>query len=141
MQVTVVSALAILITVGVYGLVAGIVKLDDLGLYLLRKSVSGSFNPLQRALGRAILVFAPWLMKALSVIGTLAMFLVGGGILTHSFSIFHHLSQQLEMWVSNALGTFISIIAPIIFDGIVGLFSGFVVLLMVHAVSKLRASN
>lgn len=75
-QVMVVCALAIAITVGVYGLVAAIVKLDDLGLYLLRKSVSGSFNTLQRAIGRGLLVFAPFLMKLLTIVGTIAMLLV-----------------------------------------------------------------
>jgi predicted DNA repair protein MutK len=80
-QVTVVSLLALAITVSVYGLVAGIVKLDDVGLYLLRKSVSGSFNSMQRAIGRGLLITAPLLMKTLSVVGTAAIFLVGGRIL------------------------------------------------------------
>ena len=75
-QVMVISALAIAITVGVYGLVAAIVKLDDLGLYLLRKSVSGGFNALQRSIGRGLLIFAPFLMKLLTIVGTIAMFLV-----------------------------------------------------------------
>jgi predicted DNA repair protein MutK len=74
-QVAVVSGLALAITFGVYGLVAAIVKLDDLGLYLLRKSVSGRFNAIQRALGRGLLIFAPALMKTLTVVGTIAMFL------------------------------------------------------------------
>ncbi|MFT4724602.1 MAG: putative DNA repair protein MutK [Colwellia sp.] len=74
-QVSVVSGLALAITFGVYGLVAAIVKLDDLGLYLLIKSVSGRFNAIQRALGRGLLIFAPALMKTLTVVGTIAMFL------------------------------------------------------------------
>ena len=77
-QVSVLVGISLLMTVGVYGLVAGIVKLDDLGLYLSRQA-----NAAKQSVGRAILVSAPWLMKALSVAGTAAMFLVGGGILTH----------------------------------------------------------
>ena len=69
-QLAVLSLLAIAITVGVYGIVAGIVKLDDAGLYLLRKSVSGSFNRIQRSAGRSLLIIAPLLMKTLSIVGT-----------------------------------------------------------------------
>ena len=87
-QIAVVSALAIAITIGVYGLVAGIVKLDDAGLYMLRKSVSGSFNSIQRFIGRSLLIIAPLLMKSLAIIGTAAMFLVGGGIVVH-LSLIH----------------------------------------------------
>lgn len=76
-QLAVLAGIAVLMTAGVYGLVAGIVKLDDLGLWLSRR------GPLQRSLGAAILRAAPWLMKGLSVAGTAAMFLVGGGILVH----------------------------------------------------------
>ncbi|RYF64484.1 MAG: DUF808 domain-containing protein, partial [Comamonadaceae bacterium] len=73
-QLGVLVAISVAMTIGVYGLVAGIVKLDDAGLYLSRRASSGA-----RALGRGILAFAPWLMKGLSVVGTAAMFLVGGG--------------------------------------------------------------
>jgi predicted DNA repair protein MutK len=74
------------ITVGVYGLVACIVKLDDLGLYLLKNSVSGHFKTLQSTMGRGLLIFAPFLMKLLTVVVTIAIFFVGGGIIVHSFS-------------------------------------------------------
>jgi predicted DNA repair protein MutK len=83
-QVTVVAGIAAIMTVGVYGLVAGIVKLDDGGLYLSR-----SDSAPVRAFGRGILTAAPWLMKFLSVAGTAAMFLVGGGILTHGIPMLH----------------------------------------------------
>ena len=83
-QGLVLVAIAIAMTVGVYGLVAGIVKLDDLGLWLTRKGRAAA------AVGRAILASAPWLMKALSFAGTAAMFLVGGGILVHSLPALHH---------------------------------------------------
>ena len=82
-QVAVVAGIAILMTVGVYGLVAGIVKLDDGGLHLAGRTGEGAWPSFQRAAGRAILAAAPGLMKALSVVGTAAMFLVGGGILAH----------------------------------------------------------
>jgi hypothetical protein len=88
-QFAVLSAIAIVMTVGVYGLVAGIVKLDDLGLYLSRKS-----NPLAQRFGEILLQAAPWLMKALSVLGTAAMFLVGGGIITHGIAPAHHFIEQ-----------------------------------------------
>ena len=89
-QVGVLAGIAAVMTVGVYGLVAGIVKLDDAGLHL-----SGKSNAASAALGRGILRAAPWLMKALAIAGTAAMFLVGGGILTHGF---HAVSE----WIKDA---------------------------------------
>ncbi|PRY68762.1 DUF808 domain-containing protein [Halomonas ventosae] len=86
-QVAVLVGIGLLMTVGVYGLVAGIVKIDDLGLYLSRR------NGLLGTLGRGLLAAAPYLMRSLSVVGTLAMFLVGGGILTHGIPVVHHLVQ------------------------------------------------
>ncbi len=83
-QVAVVSLMAVAMTVGVYGLVAGIVKLDDVGMHLLETRGDGIVNRLRRWWGARLLDFAPWLMKALSVVGTAAMFMVGGGILVHS---------------------------------------------------------
>lgn len=88
-QVLVLVAIALAMTVGVYGLVAGIVKLDDLGLWLSRKGRAAA------AVGRGILRLAPWLMKALSFAGTAAMFLVGGGILVHSLPPLHHAIEHL----------------------------------------------
>jgi len=82
-RLLVLSGVAILMTVGVYGLVAGIVKLDDAGLYFAEREGAGCRAGLQRRLGGGLLAFAPWLMKALGVIGTIAMFMVGGGILLH----------------------------------------------------------
>ncbi len=137
-QVMVISALAIAITVGVYGLVAAIVKLDDLGLYLLRKSVSGGFNALQRSIGRGLLIFAPFLMKLLTIVGTIAMFLVGGGIIVHSFSWlsqqFHHIEQQ----VSQYLGAISDMTLPILLDGLTGMIVGGIVLAVVNLVTRLK---
>jgi predicted DNA repair protein MutK len=87
-QLLVLAGVAVLMTVGVYGLVAGIVKLDDLGLWLSLRAAG-----VWRALGRSILRAAPWLMKSLSVAGTAAMFLVGGGILVHGF---HPVSEAID---------------------------------------------
>jgi uncharacterized protein len=96
-QVAVLVGIAILMTVGVYGLVAGIVKLDDLGLYMSKRGGA------QAAFGRGILRAAPWLMKALSIAGTAAMFLVGGGIVVHGVPALHHAVQALGKAAGNAL--------------------------------------
>lgn len=127
-QVTVVSLLALAITIGVYGLVAGIVKLDDAGLYLLRKSVSGSFNRIQRTLGRGLLITAPLLMKTLSIVGTAAMFLVGGGILAHNLGFIHHLIEPVLNVMSSIPA--VSVVVPILLDGLVGVLAGILVLLV-----------
>ncbi len=93
-QVLVVSGIALVMTIGVYGLVAGIVKLDDAGLHLIQEKASGAWAGFKRALGRGILRVAPYLMKTLSIVGTAAMFLVGGGILVHgipmAYDLIHH---------------------------------------------------
>lgn len=98
MQFMVLAVVAIMITVVVYGLVAGIVKLDDGGLYLSQQD-----NPVLQKLGSGILWLAPYLMKTLSILGTLAMFLVGGGILTHGFTpvydAIHHFAEGLVVWL------------------------------------------
>ena len=138
MQLMVLSSLAMLITVGVYGLVALIVKIDDLGLYLLKKSLSGSFNQLQRFTGRALLIFAPNMMKLLTIVGTIAMFLVGGGIIVHSFHWLHeHISHLLEQ-LAATLGTFSSSVFPVLFDGMVGIIAGGLVLLTLSLFTKAR---
>lgn len=89
-RVAVLVGIALLMTVGVYGLVAGIVKLDDVGLYLSQRTGDGLLPSLLRRLGRGVVAFAPWLMKLLSIAGTAAMFLVGGGILTHGIPWIEH---------------------------------------------------
>lgn len=137
-QVLVVSLLAIAITIGVYGLVAAIVKLDDLGLYLLRKSVAGRFNAMQRSVGRGLLIFAPFLMKLLTVVGTIAMFLVGGGIIVHSFSWLNGQFTNIEQWIGGYLGTFSESILSILLDGITGIVAGGLVLAIVSAISRLK---
>jgi hypothetical protein len=125
MQVAVLAGIAVLMTIGVYGLVAGIVKLDDAGLCLARQPAA-----LGRALGHGILAAAPTLMKGLSVIGTAAMFLVGGGILVHGLPGAHH-AVEAAVHASAALpgvGGMLGAIAPLLIDGFVGVAAGALVL-------------
>ena len=133
-QVTVLSGIAIAMTAGVYGLVAGIVKLDDGGLYLSRAAGQSAWSELKRKLGRGILVSAPYLMKGLSVAGTAAMFLVGGGILTHGFPVLHHAIETLTVGVSDALRP----VAALGLDALTGLVAGAFVLSAVLLVQRLR---
>ena len=128
-QFSVLAGIAVLMTVGVYGLVAGIVKLDDAGLWLSRRA-----SGLQQALGRALLGAAPWLMKGLSVVGTVAMFLVGGGILGHGIAPLHHAVQG---W-ADAAGPVAGTLLPLLADGVVGLLAGALVLAAVTVVQRLR---
>lgn len=115
-------AIAALMTVGVYGLVAGIVKLDDVGLALSTRSGAAT-----RAVGRAILAAAPWLMRFLSVAGTAAMFLVGGGILSHGVPPIHHFAETLTHDLAEPLRT----IVALLFDAAIGVALGIVILSVV----------
>jgi len=123
-QLTVLSAIALVMTVGVYGIVAGIVKIDDAGLHLSRLPGPGSFDGALRALGRSLLRAAPWLMKTLSVVGTAAMFLVGGGILLHGLPFLHPVTEHLPV--------------PLLPELMTGVIAGAVVLLGVKAWQRLR---
>jgi uncharacterized protein len=127
-QVSVLAGIALLMTVGVYGLVAGIVKLDDAGLHLSLLGGNGTVQRFKRSLGRGILKLAPWLMKGLSVAGTAAMFLVGGGILTHGWPALHHLIERLleQLMASNLVA--LQTIASAVVDGLVGIVAGALVL-------------
>jgi predicted DNA repair protein MutK len=139
-QITVLSLMSIVFTVGVYGFVAVIVKIDDLGLYLIRKSLSGRFDNLQGFAGRALLRFAPILMKTLAIVGTAAMFLVGGGIIAHGLPFLHHLVEH-SMDVVSVLpnfGTIAGSITGIALNGIIGIISGFLVLIVFTIVQKLK---
>ncbi|MFK7852800.1 MAG: DUF808 domain-containing protein [Granulosicoccus sp.] len=97
-RVATLIAISMIMTIGVYGLVAGIVKLDDAGLALSQPADGSHPNPVSAALGKGILWFAPLLMKFLAVVGTAAMFMVGGGILTHGF---HWLSEGIASAASS----------------------------------------
>jgi predicted DNA repair protein MutK len=124
-RVGVLTLVAAVVTVGVYGLVAGIVKLDDLGMHLLDKEGTSRVASMQRSLGAMILRMAPKLMKTLSVLGTAAMFLVGGGILVHSIPQLAHLLHAIEALAAGLpAGGFLSMLAGTLFNGLVGVLVG-----------------
>jgi predicted DNA repair protein MutK len=129
-QVGVLVIVAVLITAGVYGLVAGIVKLDDLGLYLKKSASSMVQNT-----GAGLLWLAPVLMKVLSIVGTAAMFMVGGGIIAHGVPLIHHGIEGLTADATQAVGG-LSMIVPTLLDAVVGIIAGAVVLLLVTVASK-----
>lgn len=134
-QVLVVSLIAFVMTAGVYALVAGIVKLDDLGLYLRKKYPDGLLN----TLGMGLVTFAPKLMKTLSVVGTFAMFLVGGGIIAHALP---HWEAPLSS-LPPALETIVSGLIPMLINLGIGLLAGAFVYLVLEyvagpALSKIR---
>lgn len=135
MQAAVVSGIALIMTIGVYGLVAGIVKLDDLGLHLIKDRATG----FRRALGNGILWFAPWLMKTLSVVGTAAMFLVGGSILLHGIPHSHDFLHGAELFVQQVggIGSALKTIAPTLLSGVFGVLAGAVVLAVVAPTTAL----
>ena len=121
-QVAVVSVIALIMTVGVYGLVAGIVKLDDLGLHLMLKKGQGLYKQLLRKIGAGTLAFAPKLMRFLSIAGTAAMFLVGGSIIGHGLPFVHHFSQDLVAKIQHLPSAVV--IGSMLVDGLVGLIVG-----------------
>jgi predicted DNA repair protein MutK len=124
----VLSIVAIAITVGVYGLVAGIVKIDDLGLYLMKQSSAA-----KQKIGEFLLAAAPKLMKFLSIAGTLAMFLVGGGILVHGIDFLHHEVEDL----AHLTGMFESV-TTMLLNGAVGLIIGVIVVAIITVIGKIR---
>ncbi|MEO8119028.1 MAG: DUF808 domain-containing protein [Rhodoferax sp.] len=133
-QVSVLTGIAVLMTVGVYGLVACIVKLDDGGLHLSQQAGDSAAVRLQRRVGMGILTFAPYLMKGLSIAGTAAMFLVGGGILTHGIPAVHH---AIEQW-SSGVGTALQSLVPLLLDAVAGILAGAAVLACVAVVKRVR---
>ncbi len=133
-QLTVLAGIAVIMTLGVYGLVAGIVKLDDAGLALSRRSGSAT-----QTLGRGILVFAPWLMRSLSVIGTAAMYMVGGGILTHGIGVVHHFieSSAEQSMALPYVGTVLGGVLPTLLNAVFGILAGGLVLAVVSLGGRL----
>ncbi|TXH72248.1 MAG: DUF808 domain-containing protein [Lysobacteraceae bacterium] len=130
-RVAVLTAIALIMTVGVYGLVGGIVKLDDLGLLLNRDTRGHALARLKRRIGGLILLGAPYLMKFLSIAGTAAMFLVGGSILVHGVPALHHF---IEPYSHGAAGWLVSML----FEAVVGIIAGIAVLGVTTLVSRLR---
>jgi len=138
-QVAVLCAIAILMTTGVYGFVAGIVKLDDAGLHLSRKSGNSFWRKIQRVVGAALLNLSPFLMKGLSVVGTIAMFMVGGGILMHGIPGAH---EWIERLAHNAgaipgVGGLLETVLPTLLGVLVGLLAGALVLVGVTVARRL----
>ena len=132
-QLMVLTGIAIVITVGVYGLVAGIVRLDDVGFWLKKRPGAGRSAALQHSLGGVIIDAAPWLMKGLGAVGMAAMFLVGGGILVHGFAPLHHMIEAAAQEVGGIGGSLLSMLA----DGLTGIVAGALVLALVTLFQKL----
>lgn len=131
-QVAVLAGIAVLMTIGVYGIVAGIVKLDDLGLYLSRRAGAPA-----RGVGEAILRAAPWFMKTLSVAGTAAMFLVGGGILVHGVPPLAHAIESFAGQVAAGAGTLLASLL----HGVSGVVAGALVLAAVTLAQRLARAR
>lgn len=129
-QLAVLAGIGLVMTVGVYGVVAGIVKMDDVGAWLLQKG-----NGMARAIGKGLLLAAPKLMKTLTIVGTAAMFLVGGGILTHGIPPLHH---GIEL-VAGMAGV-MSAVVSMALDAVVGIVAGAAALLGMLAFSAVRKS-
>ncbi|WP_179125975.1 DUF808 domain-containing protein [Salmonella bongori] len=128
-QVLVLAGIALIVTVGVYGLVGIIVKLDDMGYWLAEKR-----SVLAQGVGKGLLITAPWLMKALSIVGTLAMFLVGGGIVVHGITPLHHAIEHFAQQQS----AFIAYTLPGLLNLVFGFIIGAIVVALVKSVAKLR---
>ncbi|WP_415912997.1 DUF808 domain-containing protein [Neptuniibacter sp. QD37_11] len=119
-------AISILITVGVYGLVAGLVKLDDVGLHYINKPDTAKMVGVQRAIGRKLLAFAPKMMKTLSVVGTAAMFMVGGGILAHGVPAIHHAIEAIALTMADiqTVGFVLEFLVATSLEAICGIVAG-----------------
>lgn len=122
-QVSVLTAVALIMTVGVYGLVAGIVKMDDAGLHLSQKKGGSGFG---RGFGRFLLAAAPYLMKTLSIAGTAAMFMVGGGIVVHGIHALHHFVEGLMKSMADipGVGGILSSLCEMVANGLIGVVVG-----------------
>ena len=135
-QVFTVITMAVLMTIGVYGLVAGIVKLDDAGLHLTQTADGNKF---QAWTGERILDFAPYLMKGLSTVGTAAMFLVGGGIILHGIAPLHHVLEVLLVSI-EALpgGSALTLLTTIVANAVTGLIAGGVLVALLTLFNRIR---
>ncbi|MGY6037445.1 DUF808 domain-containing protein [Aeromonas sp. AE23HZ002T15] len=140
LQIAVVAGIALLMTVGVYGLVGLIVKLDDIGLHLLQKPDAGA---LRRAFGRGLLVTAPKLMHLLALVGTIAMFMVGGGILVHGWPFVHHLIEGVAASLAPlaGVGAVLAAVTPTVLNALVGVLAGLVLVLAMTLVSRLKPAK
>lgn len=137
-KVLVLSIIAVVMTIGVYGLVAGIVKLDDFGLYLSKKS-----HAIAQTIGDFFLKITPYLMRALGVIGTIAMFMVGGGILSHGITFVDSTIDEISelALVIPDVGVVVSGLMETLLNMVFGIIAGVIVYLVVTLISKLRTKN
>ena len=129
-QLTVLASIGLIMTVGVYGIVAGIVKMDDVGFYLLKKT-----NATARFVGQGLVLAAPKLMKALTIIGTAAMFMVGGGILSHGLPPVHHAIADISAMAGVMSGPL-----SLALDVVVGLLGGALALLVVKGFARVSVA-
>ena len=137
-KVTVLSLIAIAMTVGVYGFVALIVKIDDIGLYLTEQAAN-----FKQRIGSGLLAFAPILMKTLSVVGTAAMFLVGGGIINHAIPFVHHFTEDTVEYVQDipTMGSIVGSVTPMLINLVVGILAGILVVIVVALVQKVWSKS
>ena len=137
-KVMVLSVIAILMTVGVYGFVAMIVKIDDLGLYLTQQASS-----FKQTIGRSLLAFAPKLMKTLTIVGTISMFLVGGGIISHGVPLLHHFTEGSVDYAEHipTVGSIIGALTPTLINLVIGFVAGLIVLAIVSLIKKVWPSS
>ena len=137
-KLSVLSIIAIAMTIGVYGLVAMIVKIDDAGLYLVENKTG-----LAQSFGHGLLKFAPILMKTLSVVGTAAMFLVGGGIIVHAVPLFHHWTEDAVEFSTSLpeVGSIIGALTPTLINFAIGILAGIVVVFIVTMLRKVFAKK
>lgn len=131
-QVSVVSAIAVIMTIGVYGLVAGIVKMDDAGLYMMLRKGQSVWKQIIRKVGQFLLNATPYLMRTLTILGTAAMFLVGGSIIGHGIPALHHAVEPLSK---------ISALLPILVDGVVGLIVGAICVVVFELAQKVMPAK
>ncbi|WP_421200898.1 DUF808 domain-containing protein [Aeromonas enteropelogenes] len=140
LQLSVVAGIALLMTVGVYGLVGLIVKLDDIGLHLLQKPDGSA---LRRSVGQGLLVTAPRLMHLLALVGTIAMFMVGGGILMHGLPFAHPLTEGTAAAVATlpAVGAVLSALIPTLLNALAGVVVGLALVVVMTLVGKLKPAK
>lgn len=139
-QVVTLSVIAVLMTIGVYGLVAGIVKLDDAGLYLSQRQGERLWTRFGRWIGGGLVNAAPYLMRGLTVIGTIAMFMVGGGILTHGLHVVSEPIAHVAAWVAELamIGPILAVITPSLLNTLFGVLAGALALVIMSGIQKIR---
>jgi len=132
-QVTVLVGISLLMTVGVYGLVAGIVKMDDAGLYLMQRQGQGAAMAVLHRVGRGLVSAAPYLMKTLSVLGTIAMFMVGGSIVAHGLPGYHDVAHAIETTLAQVpnVGHALALVGTVLAEMLIGILIGTAVLAVV----------